>query len=35
MGFLGYAGPRMITRHAHVVDAAKKDPALSIPLKIG
>jgi integrase len=31
--FLGHADPRMTTRYAHVVDMAKRNPALSIPVK--
>ena len=33
--FLGHADPRMTSRYAHVVDMAKRNPALSIPVKIG
>ncbi|MBM3746076.1 MAG: integrase, partial [Acidobacteria bacterium] len=31
--FLGHADPRMTARYAHVVDMAKRNPALFIPLK--
>ncbi|MGP8247567.1 MAG: tyrosine-type recombinase/integrase [Bryobacteraceae bacterium] len=31
---LGHAGPRMTARYAHVVDTAKKNPALAIPVKV-
>jgi integrase len=31
---LGHADPRMIARYAHVVDMAKKNPALFIPVKV-
>jgi site-specific recombinase XerD len=31
--FLGHADPRMTSRYAHVVDMAKRNPALSIPVK--
>ena len=31
--FLGHADPRMTARYAHVVDMAKRNPALSIPVK--
>jgi site-specific recombinase XerD len=31
--FLGHADPRMTARYAHVVDMAKKNPALFIPVK--
>ena len=30
---LGHADPRMTSRYAHVVDMAKRNPALSIPVK--
>ena len=33
--FLGHADPRMTARYAHVVDMAKRNPALFIPVKIG
>jgi hypothetical protein len=33
--FLGYADPRMTAKYAHVVDMAKKNPALFIPAKVG
>ena len=33
--FLGHADPRMTSRYAHVVDMAKRNPALFIPVKIG
>jgi integrase/recombinase XerD len=33
--FLGHADPRMTARYAHVVDMAKKNPALFIPVKVG
>jgi integrase len=33
--FLGHADPRMTSRYAHVVDMAKRNPALSIPVKLG
>jgi site-specific recombinase XerD len=33
--FLGHADPRMTSKYAHVVDMAKKNPALFIPLRIG
>ena len=32
---LGHANPRMTARYAHVVDMAKKNPPLFIPVKIG
>ena len=32
---LGHANPRMTARYAHVVDMAKKNPALFIPVKVG
>ena len=32
---LGHADPRMTARYAHVVDMAKKNPALFIPVKVG
>ena len=31
--FLGHADPRMTSRYAHVVDMAKRNPALAIPVK--
>ncbi|MBS1875402.1 MAG: tyrosine-type recombinase/integrase [Acidobacteria bacterium] len=31
--FLGHADPRMTSRYAHVVDMAKRNPALFIPVK--
>jgi integrase len=33
--FLGHADPRMTSKYAHVVDMAKKNPALFIPVKVG
>jgi integrase len=33
--FLGHADSRMTSRYAHVVDMAKKNPALFIPVKMG
>ncbi|MCX6634165.1 MAG: hypothetical protein NT090_03615 [Acidobacteria bacterium] len=33
--YLGHAGPRMTARSAHVVDMAKRNPALVIPAKVG
>jgi integrase/recombinase XerD len=32
--FLGHADPRMTAKYAHVVDMAKKNPALFIPVKV-
>ena len=32
---LGHTDPRMTARYAHVVDMAKKNPALFIPAKVG
>ena len=32
---LGHADPRMTARYTHVVDMAKKNPALFIPVKVG
>jgi integrase len=32
---LGHADPRMTARYAHLVDMAKKNPALFIPVKVG
>ena len=32
---LGHANPKMTARYAHVVDMAKKNPALFIPAKLG
>jgi integrase len=32
---LGHADPRMTSRYAHVVDMAKRNPALFIPVKVG
>ncbi|MCW5978464.1 MAG: tyrosine-type recombinase/integrase [Bryobacteraceae bacterium] len=32
--FLGHAEPRMTSRYAHVVDMAKRNPALFIPVKV-
>jgi site-specific recombinase XerD len=32
--FLGHADPRMTSRYAHVVDMAKRNPALFIPVKL-
>jgi hypothetical protein len=31
----GHADPRMTAKYAHVVDMAKKNPALFIPVKVG
>ena len=31
--FLGHADPRMTAKYAHVVDMAKENPALFIPVK--
>ena len=33
-GLLGHASPRMTSKYAHVVDMAKKNPALFIPVKV-
>ena len=33
--FLGHADPRMMARYAHVVDMAKRNPALFIPVTMG
>jgi len=33
--FLGHADPRMTSRYAHVVDMAKRNPTLFIPVKVG
>ncbi len=33
--FLGHSDPRMTSRYAHVVDMAKRNPALFIPVKVG
>jgi site-specific recombinase XerD len=33
--FLDHVGPRVTARYAHVVDMAKKSPALFIPVKAG
>ncbi len=33
--FLGHADPRMTSRYAHVVDMAKRNPALFIPATLG
>ena len=33
--FLCHADPRMTAKYAHVVDMAKKNPALFIPVKVG
>ena len=33
--FMGHADPRMTAKYAHVVDMAKKNPALFIPVKVG
>ena len=33
--FLGHADPRQTSRYAHVVDMAKRNPALFIPVKVG
>jgi integrase/recombinase XerD len=33
--FMGHADPRMTAKYAHVVDIAKKNPALFIPAKVG
>jgi uncharacterized protein (UPF0332 family) len=32
---LGRADPRITARYAHVVDMAKRNPALFIPVKVG
>jgi integrase len=32
---LGHTDPRMTARYTHVVDMAKKNPALFIPVKVG
>ena len=32
---LGHADPRMTARYAHIVDMAKKNPVLFIPVKVG
>ena len=32
--FLGHADPRMTAKYAHVVDMAKKNPALFIPVSL-
>lgn len=32
---LGHSDPRMTSRYAHVVDMAKRNPALFIPVKVG
>jgi integrase len=32
---LGHTDPRMTARYAHVVDMAKRNPALFIPVKVG
>ena len=32
--FMGHADPRMTAKYAHVVDMAKKNPALFIPVKV-
>lgn len=32
---LGHANPRMSARYAHVVDMAKKNPVLFIPVEVG
>ncbi|MGO9008511.1 MAG: hypothetical protein ACLQPN_00285 [Bryobacteraceae bacterium] len=34
-GRLGHADPRVTACDAHVVDIAKKNPAVFIPLKVG
>jgi hypothetical protein len=31
---MGHADPRMTAKYAHVVDMAKKNPALFIPAKV-
>ena len=33
--FMGHADPRMTAKYAHMVDMAKKNPALFIPAKVG
>jgi integrase/recombinase XerD len=33
--FPGHAEPRMTAKYAHVVDTAKKNPALFVPVKVG
>ena len=33
--FLGHADPRMTAKYRHVLDMAKKNPALFIPVKVG
>jgi site-specific recombinase XerD len=33
--FMGHADPRMTAKYAYVVDMAKKNPALFIPVKVG
>ena len=33
--FLGHSDPRMTSRYAHVVDMAKRNPALFIQAKLG
>jgi integrase/recombinase XerD len=33
--FPGHADPRTTAKYAHVVDMAKKNPALFIPVKVG
>ena len=33
--FLSHADPRMTAKYAHVVDMAKKNPALFIPVGVG
>jgi site-specific recombinase XerD len=33
--FLGHSDPRMTSKYAHVVDMAKRNPALFIPVKVG
>ena len=33
--FLGHSDPRMTAKYAHVVDMAKRNPALFIPAKVG
>jgi hypothetical protein len=33
--FPGHADPRMTAKCAHVVDMAKKNPALFVPVKVG
>ena len=32
---LSHADPRMMAQYAHVVDMAKKNPALLIPVEVG